>query len=289
MGTRGPRCQNAQTLFVAGVSKNALAEATAQLNTDGRYRVLYEPFNEWYYPRLWALRYPSYLPISNKREDLAAVFDRIITGRVGRPEIVRAVDNVGMTARAQKFLIRECRCNLWLGYLRAHYPGMPIIFMWRHPCASIASRLLLEWSPQLKRQLRSKDIISEHLQPFMHELTQAKEPLDQHAFMWAIHHYVPLRQFAKGDIHLAFYESLVTNASSASRLWEYSGQAPVQRDVNARRRSEQVSVLDTWRRQLSGHQVRRIMDILRVFGLDKVYSEDTFPDERAAHGMLRSA
>ncbi len=122
----------------------------------------------------------------------------------------------------------------------------------------------------------------------MPEIEKAREPLDQHAFMWAIHHYVPLRQFAKGNIHFAFYESLVSQATAGERLCEYVAARGAARTepCDARQRREQVSVLDTWRRQLRRGQVRRIMAILGIFGLDKIYSEATYPDEGAAYEML---
>lgn len=279
-----PKRKQDRSIFVAGVSRNAIAEAVGQLNADDRYRVLYEPFNQWYYSRLWDLRYPAYLPRTSQRNDIAAVCDRIVSGRVRRTEIDRAIDHHGVPTPTQERLIRDCRCNLWLDYLQARYPHMPIILTWRHPCATIASRLLLDWTPQLKRQL--KDPIRD-LQPFMHEIKKAQEPLDQHAFMWAIHHYIPLRQFAKGNIHFAFYESLVTHTTAGDRLCEYvQRETPAKGRVDARRRQEQISVLDTWRRQLGSGQVRRIIAILGIFGLDKIYCEDTYPDEGAAYEML---
>ena len=60
--------QAGRSIFVAGVSRNAIAEAVAQLNADARYRVLYEPFNQWYYSRLWEVRYPAYLPRTSQRQ-----------------------------------------------------------------------------------------------------------------------------------------------------------------------------------------------------------------------------
>lgn len=282
-----PNPKAGRSIFVAGVSRNAVAEAVAQLNADARYRVLYEPFNQWYYSRLWGLRYPAYLPRTSQRHDIAVLFDRILSGRVHRTEIDLAKAHAGIRTRVTERIIRECRCNLWLDHLQARYPFMPIVLTWRHPCATIASRLLLDWTPQLKRQLVLKDIIRDHLEPFMPEIAKAREPLDQHAFMWAIHHYVPLRQFAKGSIHFAFYESLVSQATAGERLCAYAQrEAPRAPSADARQRREQVSVLDTWRRQLRPGQVRRIMAILGIFGLDKIYSEATYPDEGAAYEML---
>jgi len=260
------------------------------LNADGRYRVLYEPFNQWYYSKLWGLRYPSYISRTTSRADIAAVFDHIVNGRVHRSEIDGAADKRATSTRSTERLIRECRCNLWLDYLRGAYPSMPIILTWRHPCATIASRLLLDWTPQLKRQLVLKDIVNDHLQPFMSEISKAHEPLDQHTFMWAIHHYIPLRQFAKGEIHFAFYESLISQPVATQHLFEFvQRETPLTNQVDGWRRQEQISVLDTWRRQLSQAQVRRIMSILAIFGLDKIYSDETYPDERAAYSMLEAA
>lgn len=276
-----PKRIQGRTIFVAGVSKNAVSEAVAQLNLDGRYRVLHDPFNQWQYGKLWGLRYPAYLARTVPRDDVASLIDRVVDGRLPRSQT---------RAQQKERIISECRCNLWLDYLQTRYPQMPIVLTWRHPCATIASRLLLDWTPQLKRQLVLKPIIRDHLQPFMDEITRATTPLDQHTFMWAIHHFVPLQQFARGNLHFTFYESLVTADAAGEKLRDaVRSGPPANGQADAKSRNDQKSVLDTWRKQLSSAQIGRIFEILKIFGLDAIYSADTYPDENAAYEMLRSA
>jgi Sulfotransferase domain len=111
---------------------------------------------------------------------------------------------------------------------------------------------------------------------------------------------VPLRQFASGQIHLVFFEEYcVQPRDEAQRLFDFLGR-PFDETVFARMerpspmsRKDSAVVkgadrLNDWRKHISDAQIRRAVQILGRFGLDRIYNGDSRPDVQAAHAMLAS-
>jgi hypothetical protein len=46
------------------------------------------------------------------------------------------------------------------------------------------------------------------------------------------------------------------------------------------------SLVDGWRKHVSAQQLRRACEIVRLFSLDRIYSEESLPDVDRAHGAL---
>lgn len=86
-------------------------------------------------------------------------------------------------------------------------------------------------------------------------------------------------------MHVVFYEYLCLEPRNGiDRLFSFLGKtydpevfrvinksSPLARKESAVRTSS--SVIDEWRKHVTEGQLERAIDILRVFGLDKVYSE----------------
>ncbi len=117
-------------------------------------------------------------------------------------------------------------------------------------------------------------------------------------FAWCIQHYVPLRQFAKGEIHLAFYENFAENPKEEIvRLFSFLGKkfddevfAAIKRPSFVTRSGAPIltgqSVVASWKKDMTEQRARRALEITSLFGLDKIYGADPMPNIKAAYAQL---
>nr|MDP9481489.1 hypothetical protein [Actinomycetota bacterium] len=127
------------------------------------------------------------------------------------------------------------------------------------------------------------------------EVRAARDDYERHLFLWCIDNYVPLKQFGPGGIHLSFYENLLVHPKEElRRLFAFLGE---DFDARAYRNLERPSPLSRkeapyrpsvggWRRQISGRRLERTVEILNLFGLDRLYGEGTMPDPSGAYALM---
>jgi hypothetical protein len=167
---------------------------------------------------------------------------------------------------------------------------MPIILMLRHPCAVVASRLALGWRDNLSETMEQQELVEDFLLPMEAEIRAAKDDFERHLFLWCIDNYVPLKQFGLQDVHLTFYENLLTRPEAELQsLFTFLGEDFDDRVYRRMRRPSPLSrrnatrpSLEGWRTRVSAHQLERTMEILGLFGLDHLYGEGTMPEPSCA-------
>ncbi len=166
-------------------------------------------------------------------------------------------------------MISESRLNLWLGWLRLRFAGLPIVLVLRHPCAVVSSRLLLEKETRLPSLLDNEEFVERYLQPFAHTIESARSQLEKHALMWAIEHYVPLQECPADELHVVQYERFLVEPEAV--LEQLTSALGLERRPETglwrRRIHEHARVVDGWRKHLSADDARRILEIVEAFGL----------------------
>jgi hypothetical protein len=196
---------------------------------------------------------------------------------------------------ARRRLIKDIRANLLLGWMRANFPGMPIVLLLRHPCAVVTSRLALGWKDNLDETMSQEDLVEDFLLPMEAEIRAARDDFERHLFLWCIDNYVPLRQFARGEIHLVFYEDLLENPDDGLQsLFRFLGEDLDDRVYDklgrpsplSRREAPSPSV-DRWRAHVNARRLERAREILALFGLDRVYGEGPMPDPSGAYSLMK--
>ena len=126
------------------------------------------------------------------------------------------------------------------------------------------------------------------------EIRAAKDDFERHLFLWCIDNYVPLKQLGPQDVHLAFYENLLARPEAElqclfsflgedfdDRLYRRLGRPSPLSRKNAARPS-----LEGWRTRVSARRLERTIEILGLFGLDRLYGEGTMPDPSGAHALM---
>jgi len=285
------------SIFLAGTGRSGTTWASDIINWHNEYRYLFEPF----YPQKVSLcsrfRYRQYLRPGNRDPVYIEPAKAILTGRVRD----RWIDSQNRKLVASKRLIKDIRANLLMYWMQANFPGVKMILIFRHPCAVANSKLKLSWGTHLGEFLGQDELMEDFLHPFRRELESASSDFDKHVFLWCVENYVPLKQFQRGELHLAFYETFCADPrGEVERLFAFLGRRMDQQilahlktpSTMTRQDSAIVaggSLIDSWRKHVAAEQVKRSVEILRLFGLDKVYGEDSMPDMDQAYAMLRTS
>jgi hypothetical protein len=110
---------------------------------------------------------------------------------------------------------------------------------------------------------------------------------------------VPLKQFRKGEVHLAFYENFcVDPQAEIRRMMAFLNTPFDERALENLGRASSVSrkdspirtggsLLEGWREHVTCRQIERSLEILALFGLDSIYSQGLLPNVDEAYRLLR--
>ena len=272
------------TVFLAGSGRSGTTWVSEMINYRNEYRFVFEPFHPGKVRVCKNFRRKQYLRPDDRREEYLGPARTILTGGLRSTW----TDRFNRRFVARRRLIKDIRANLLLGWMRANFPGMPVILLLRHPCAVAASRISLGWRDNLSETMEQGDLIEDFLLPAEAEIRAARDAFERHVFSWCIENYVPLRQFGPGEIHLAFYENFLAHPEDEiPRLFDFLGEDFDARVYSkARRPEDEKTSIDAWRRCVSSSQLERTVEILALFGLDRVYGEGAMPDPSGAHALM---
>ena len=283
------------TIFLAGSGRGGTTWIAELINYDNAYRFMFEPFFARHVPEVRAFRNRQYLRPDDDDPAFLEPARRVLTGRLRNVW----VDSFNRRPIARKRLIKDIRASLFLKWMNCHFPGMPIVLLFRHPLAVAASRLHHAWNNDLADFPRQERLMADFLGPFRTLIATVDDPFEKHVLQWCIENYVPLRQFRRGEIHLAFYENFsAAPRDEIGRLFAFLGK-PFADDVLARverpsrmtwaRPGSEVAAksgIDGWRPFVSAERLKRSLEILAAFGLDAIYGESALPNVEAANAML---
>jgi Sulfotransferase family len=270
------------SVFLAGSGRSGTTWLSEIINHRRKYRYVFEPFNPREVGPFGHFRTKQYLRPDDQREGYLDPARLALTGALRDPW----TDRFNGRIVARRRLIKDIRANLVLGWIRANFPGMPIILLLRHPCAVVVSRLALGWRDNLSETMEQRELVEDFLLPMEAEIRAARGDFERHLFLWCIDNYVPMKQLGPQDLHLTFYEDLLVRPQAELQsLFTFLGEDFDDRLYRRMRRLSPLGrkntcrpSLEGWRTRVSDHQLQRTMEILRLFGLDHLYGEGTMPD-----------
>lgn len=283
-------------IVLAGNGRSGTTWVSDIINYKNEYRYIFEPFHPHKVGICKRFRYRQYLRPDNRDLQFTEPVKAILAGRVRN----RWTDSQNRRFLCKKRLVKDIRANHLLKWIQVNFPGVPIILLLRHPCAVANSKLQLNWETHLEEFLAQRELMEDFLNPFRKEIEQARSTFEKHVFMWCIENYVPLNQFKRGEIHLAFYENFCeTPRQEIDRLFSFLGEKFDERifqnlsEPSSQSRKNSAiftgeSLIDSWRKHVNKEQLERALEILSLFGLNRIYSRDSIPNMDATEKLFRT-
>jgi hypothetical protein len=283
------------TTFVAGMGRSGTTWVADIVNYDDRHRILFEPFLPHEVEEARPFEYIQYLSPQDTDSARVKAARRILGGKIRHPW----VDRENRRLLYGRRIVKDIRCNLMLGWLKAICPSMPIILVMRHPLAVAASWLRLGWGVALEGARDDFSLITAQanlladfpeIDDLRHRIAP-DNPFEKIIFEWCLFHWVPFKQFHVGEVILVFYENfLLTPQQAVADLFsglkkqvDYEQVHPVlhtQSSTNFLNRDSSRAGdlrLTDWKETLSARQIERAGEILAMFSLDGLHDEAGHP------------
>jgi hypothetical protein len=274
------------SVFLAGSGRSGTTWVSEIVNHARGYRYVFEPFHPGRVGAVSHFGAKQYLRPDDRRPEFLEAARSIVCGRVRGGW----TDKFHRKFVARRRLIKDIRANLLLAWLRANFPGMPIILLLRHPCAVAESKMKLGWRPDLEAFLSQGELMEDFLGPFEPAMRGARTDFERHVLVWCAENYVPLKQFAPGEVHVCFYEDFCESpGEEVGRLFAFLGEKFDRTVLEKMKRPSSLSrtgsaVLsggrssDGWVGAVPEGRRERAVELLSLFGLDAIYGRDPMPD-----------
>jgi hypothetical protein len=272
-------------VFIAGSPRSGTTWIQELINYQHDHRVVFEPFWGKKVPVCACFRDWQYLRANTDDPTLLHVAESVISGDLRN----EWVDQFNTDREYHKRLVKDVRANLMLAWLHANFPEMPIVLVLRHPFAVVSSQLRLGWRMKPTDLLAQEDLVSDHLASVRREIEDCTSDFDRNMLLWCIENSIPLRTLASGAITVVLYEKLLVDPETeCRRLFDSIGYEYRDEVLQHFKRPSQLSVQDSaikmgadpiasWQRDADELQILRMLELLRLFGLENVYGEAAMP------------
>jgi len=267
-------------VFVVGSGRSGTNWVAEVLNYDNAFRFVGEPFNRERVPLSRNFSNLQYLAPDDDRPEFLDPARTVFEGRVRSAW----TDHLNRRLIARTRIVKDVRSMLMVAWIARHFPGMPIVYVLRHPCAVAHSRVRLRW------RVRPRDVYTgqpalmrDHLEPFREIIESAGTEFEQHVVDWCIENYVPVHQRCLDAVCVAYHERIKADRGAEfRRIFAYAGRtfddAAIERSAKRSATAfASSSARVDWFDQHSPDEIRRAMEIVRGFGLDALYGDDPMP------------
>jgi len=283
-----------RAVFLAGAGRSGTTWLANLVNYDNRYRYLFEPLHPTYIGAVRHFNLYQYLRPGDRRAEFLEPVRRILSGRIRDPRI----DKLNRRGIASRRLIKDVFANLYLGWLREAFPGVPIVMILRHPVAVADSQRKLghyTWLQHATALLEQPELVADFLEPYVDEIRRVTDPFEVAIVIWALVNLVPLRQVGAGDIHVCFYEHFCECPEQeiagieqflgrrAGAAWQDGRfRAALARPSEQARRDSAVKVggksVEAWMGQVTTREIDSALRLLDRFGMGGIYGAGAMPD-----------
>ena len=273
-------------IFVAGTERSGTTWLADLVNYQNSFRLIFEPFWSNRVPECSAFSAQQYLRENDSSPEFLDPARKILEGSVRNPWF----DKFHRAFVTRRRVVKDVRANLLLKWLNVQFPHMPIVLIIRHPCAVASSQKQANhrFGNLQDHFLSQAALVDDFLGPYLEFVKTLETPFEERVFRWCVQNYVPLKQFDPDSVHVVFYEELcVRPAETLESLFSYLelpldvdkvdllAPSPVSRPDSAVVTGE--SLIDKWRDFISQQEVDRAIEILKIFGLDTVYDQESMP------------
>jgi len=280
-----------KSIFIAGSARSGTTWLQDIVNFNNDYRILFEPFDPNKVDLVKEWKDFQYLRADENDPMFLKPMKKILTGQINDSW----VNSYNKRLFSQRRIIKAVYANLFLFWMKNHFPEVPILLILRHPCAVANSKINIvgknfryEINP-LNSFLTQHELMEDYFLPYEEQIRSAKTVFETFIFMWCIENLVPITQFQRGEIYVTFYENICVNPESEiSSIFSFINKpysSDVMNKVNtpgvmSREKSainQGTNLIKSWRKNITDDQIQRALEILNLFGLDVIYNDNDMP------------
>ncbi|MGB3562240.1 MAG: sulfotransferase [Thermoanaerobaculia bacterium] len=275
-----------KSILVAGAARSGTTWLAQAIRSQTPCRIMFEPFHPGKIEAYREFDYYQYVRPSEDHQQLFEYCQRLFKGEIRNPWVDTLVD----VYRPQIRLVKAVRASFLLGWIHQRFPQVPILFLVRHPCAVVASRMENDWgtedfAPCLQQEKLGEDYLGGKLE-YLAGLGHSEE---QHAALWGLHNMVALEHLAGGRGQVLFYEDLLLRPEeelprifgAISQPYDDSVFRSLREpSARASRKSAVVTggdPLRQWQNTLSPTQIERVLSVVDYLGLSHLYGDSNTP------------
>jgi len=276
-----------KSILVAGTARSGTTWLGDLITSQIPCRILFEPFNPDLVSEYRDFHYFQYMRPGSDNDQLHTFARKVFSGDIRNTWIDRQNEWILPKYR----LIKEIRANLLLKWLHNYFPEVPMVFLIRHPCAVVSSRMELGWATDsdIEPFLSQPELVSDYLGDHLALIRSAKTTEEKHAIIWSVSTLVPLKQFKPGELKIVYYENLCTQPEiELPDIFKSIGQHyenPRIDKINqpsqtAKETSAVVTGKDKvthWKKKLTPSQIENILRVVDRFGLSHIYGDLPMP------------
>jgi len=279
-----PFYQERDTLLVAGSGRSGTTWLGNIIAQCPGFMTLFEPFDYRHVPELSVSSLRQYIRPDEKTHVLDKTISAVLRGKL-RNEWMLSQNTRNL---AWRILVKEIRANLFLGYIQNRF-NSKIIFVVRHPCAVVLSRMELKWETHLDDFLNQQELVEDYLTPYVDLIHNANSEPVKHAVMWSIENMVPLVQMRQHHFIFCIYEDLIAKTDEElNRIFALAGLKvpekthslalqPASTSSSKKTVSGRKDYAGYWKTKLCKDDITSILDTVHTFGID-LYGDTTVPN-----------
>ncbi len=271
-----------KSIIIAGSGRSGttwLAEIIAACHG---CRLVFEPFDCRKVPQAKNLPLRTYMRPDGNYPQWELLIRDTLTGKITN----KWTNSFNIRHFASQCVIKTIRANLMLGWISQKYNNN-IVYIIRHPCATVFSRLQLNWDTHLDVFLSQQELMEDYLFPYESLIKNAKTKVEQHTIMWCIENIIPLKQLAKYNYFFITYEQLCLQTEiEINNILSFLGlhhNSNVSKAIYKRSMSRPNSAiitgkdkLSSWTEQLSRNDIKLILNIVTQFEIN-IYNSNPIP------------
>lgn len=263
----------AQTIILAGSGRSGTTWVGNVLAAAPTMRIIFEPFDRRRVPEAADIPLFPYLR-PHAAPPWGTVVNLVLRGQLRNPWVLQDGDRWW----GWRGLVKSIRAGGMLAWIDRHF-APPIVYMLRHPCAVILSRMRLGWETHLDVFLAQPDLINDYLDSYLDLIHGARTEIERQAVQWALENIVVLRQREAHRWTLLTYEEFYTNPEAeAERVLHCLGLRKSWFTHRAMQRITQVTRPDSplhqgksplldWQAHLAPAEIETILRTAHAFGI----------------------
>jgi Sulfotransferase family len=276
-----------KSVIIAGTGRSGTTWLADLISSQIPCRIMFEPFHPGKIKEFSQFNYFQYMRPTEPNDALLSYCHKVFTGNIRDAWIDSKLVRIFPRLR----IIKDIRVNLFLKWIHNQFPNVPILFIIRHPCAVVQSRLELRWDTDrdITPILSQKGLVDDFLSDKMDIIAGARTYEEKHAVIWCISNLIPIRQFQSNSLNVIFYENLCNNPEfEVPKIFSMINQW-CQRPVFELTEKPSGTIkpfsaivtgenkIARWKKKLSAVQITRILSVVEGFGLDYIYGDSYMP------------